>query len=202
MPTDRLIACHECDLLEQMEPVPAGGDARCRRCGAVLYQHKHDSLDRTLALALAALILFAVANSFPFLALEMQGLETRTTLITGVRVLYEEGCWEVAALVLLTAVLVPGIRVLGFLYLLLPLRLNRIPPGTPLLFRAILSLQNWSMVDVFMLGILVSVVKLAGMATIVPGIAVWAFALLIFALAGMNAMLDPRIVWDRLGPHS
>lgn len=202
MPTDRLIACHECDLLEQVEPAPTGGAARCRRCGALLYEHKRNSLDRTLALALSGLILFVVANSFPFLELKMQGLGTQTTLITGVHVLYQEGYWEVAGLVLLTTMIVPGSRLLGFLYLLLPLRFDHIPPATPAVSRLILMAESWSMVDVFVLGILVSVVKLAGMATIVPGIAVWAFALLMFALAGMNAMLDPRIVWNRLGPHS
>jgi paraquat-inducible protein A len=165
----------------------------------VLYQNKRDSLNRTLAFVIAGLILFTVANTFPFLAFQMETLRTQTTLITGVRELYAQGMWELAVVVLLTTVIVPGAQLSGLLYVLLPLKFNRIPPRAAPVFRSVQNLQPWSMMEVLMLGILVSVFKLGKMATIVPGLALWSFGLLILSLAGAIAALDPRIVWERLG---
>ena len=92
----------------------------------------------------------------------------------------------------------PGLQLSGLLYVLLPLKCNRMAPQVAPVFRFVLLLQPWSMMEVFMLGILVSVFKLGKMATIVPGLALWSFALLILVLAGAAASLDPRVVWDRV----
>jgi len=199
MTQNALIACHECDWLYSMRPLPPGSVAKCQRCGAVLYREKHDSVDRTLALTIAGLVLFVVANVFPFLALKLQGLETHTTLSTGIKHLHTQGMWEVALLVLLTCILIPLLQLLGTLYVFVPLKLNRVPWKLPLVFRALETLKPWGMMEVFMLGILVSIVKLGKMATIVPGLALWSFALLIVVLAGVAASMDRRLVWDRVG---
>ncbi len=193
-----LIACHECDWLHSIKPLPAGTVAKCRRCGAVLYREKRDSVNRTLALTLAGLILFLVANIFPFLAFKLRGLETQTTLSTGIKNLFEQGMWELALLVLLTCVLIPFIQLLGMLYVFVPLKLNRLSWKLPQVFRVLEYLKPWGMMEVFMLGILVSIVKLGKMATIVPGLALWSFALLIIVLAGAAASMDPRVVWERV----
>jgi paraquat-inducible protein A len=192
-----LIACHECDLLQQLQPLPENATARCIRCGAVLYRRRKNSLDRTLALVLAGLILFGLANTFPFLTFKLQAQIRQTTLITGIRELYAQGLPELAVLVMLTAVLVPLVQLLGILYVLLPLKFNRKPPKLMPIFRLVRGLQPWSMMEVFMLGILVSFVKLAKMAQMVPGIAVFSFLALIFVLAAVGASLDPQVVWDR-----
>jgi paraquat-inducible protein A len=193
-----LIACHECDLLHHVEPLPHGAAARCTRCGAVLYQEKRDSLDRALALTMAGLILFILANAFPLLAFKLEGQVKHATLITAVRDLYAQGWGEIGLVVFITSILVPFIYLLGMLYILLPLKFNRVPRHLARVFRFVRSLQPWGMMEVFMLGILVSVVKLMKMATIVPGISLYCFAVLIFILAGSMASLDPRIVWARL----
>ncbi|MCB1821936.1 MAG: paraquat-inducible protein A [Candidatus Competibacteraceae bacterium] len=192
------IACHECDLLQQFKPPPLGGSARCPRCGAVLHRSKRDSLNRTLALSLAGLTLFAVANAFPFLAFEMQGQVTQTRLFTGVRDLYDQGMWGLAALVLLTTIIVPAVQLTLMLYILVPLKVGRAPQHLAGVLRLLQNLTPWGMMEVFMLGILVSVVKLAGMATIVPGLALWAFGLLIFVLAAAAASLDPHLIWEKV----
>ena len=199
MTTKSLIACHECDLLHKIQPLPDGGSARCVRCDALLYYQKKDSLDRTLSLTIAGLVLFIVANTFPFLAMKSKGLVRETTLITGVKGLYLQGMESLALLVFLTSILVPFIHIAGMLYVLVPLKFNRVPRHLALVFRFIRSLQPWAMMEVFMLGILVSYVKLAKMAKIIPGLAIYSFVVLIFVLAGAAASLDPRIVWDRLG---
>lgn len=156
-------------------------------------------MDRTLAFALTGLVLFIVANSFPFLSFEMQGQRTETTLFSGVADLTEQGKGEVAAVVFFTAILAPGLQLLLLLMVLAPLKLGRgLPPGYPTLFRWFKTMVPWGMMDVFLIGILVSVVKLADMATIVPGTSLFAFVILIFVLAAAQASLDPDIVWERV----
>ena len=192
-----LIACHECDLLYHVRPLPEGGVARCVRCGAVLYRQKKDSLNRTLSLTIAGLILFVVANTQPFLAMKSGGLVQETTLITGTRELYAQGMEALALLVLFTSILAPLVHLLGMVYVLLPLKFNRLPRNLSGVFRFVQSLQPWGMLEVFMLGILVSIVKLAKMAKIVPGIALYAFLVLIFVMAASSASLDPHLIWKR-----
>ena len=190
-----LIACHECDVIHRIEPAPAKEDAHCIRCGAVLYKHKPNSIDRTLALAFAGLILFILANSFPFLGLRIGSQIRETTYITGIYELYVQGMQVVAILVLLTTILVPFVQMLCLLYILLPLKFHRLPIGLPVVLRFVNSLGPWGMMEVFMVGILVSLVKLAGMAKIIPGISVYAFLALIFVLAAMIVSLDNHLIW-------
>jgi paraquat-inducible protein A len=202
MTPGHLIACHECDLLQHIPRQRQGGKARCRRCSAVLHRSVRDSLNRTLALTFAGLVLYSVANTFPFLAFKMQGQVTQTTLSTGVIDLYHQGMWELALLVLLTSILVPLLQLLLLLYILLPIKFNRTPWMLAHVFRLQQSLGPWGMMEVFMLGILVAVVKLGDMAQIVPGLALWSFAILIFVLAGAAAALDPEIIWERAGERA
>ena len=194
-----LRACHECDLLYRIDVKSIASTAKCRRCGAVLFRRRRNSLDKTLAFTLAGLILFAVANSFPFLEFEMQGQITQTTLITGIRELSAQGMWALAVIVFLTIILAPLLQLLGLIYVLLPLKLQQVPWKLPQVFRLVHALQPWAMMEVFMLGILVSVVKLGEMAIIVPGIALWSYGILILALAGSVSSLDPDIVWEKVG---
>jgi paraquat-inducible protein A len=198
MARDALTQCHECGLLQRNPPLPLGGAARCGRCGANLHRNIPDSLDRTLALAVAGIVLFIVANSFPFLSLELQGQTTQTTLFAGVKDLYQQGLWELALVVGFTSILAPGLQLLLLLVVLIPLKSGRLPRGFASLFRYVEVLTPWGMMDVFMLGILVSTVKLADMATIIPGTSLFAFVVLIFVLAAAQASLDPDIVWSRV----
>ncbi|MEA3275589.1 MAG: paraquat-inducible protein A [Pseudomonadota bacterium] len=198
MARDALTKCDECGLLQRNPPLPVGGAARCVRCACILHRSRPDSLDRTLALTLAGIVLFVVANSFPFLSFQMQGQTTETTLVTGVKDLYLQGMWELSAVVLFTSILAPGIQLALLMIVLVPLKMNRLPRGFPTLFRYVRTLTPWGMMDVFMLGILVSVVKLSDMATIIPGTSLFAFGVLIFVLAAAQAALDPDIVWSRV----
>jgi paraquat-inducible protein A len=193
-----LIACHECDLLHQSHPLPPGGTARCIRCGAVLYRRKQNSLDRVLALTVAGLILFMVANAFPFLTFRLEAQIQETNLITGVIELYRQGMWIIAGVVLLTTVVLPFLELTGMLFVLVPLKMGRRPWKLAQFFRTVRSFRPWGMMEVFMIGILVAAVKLVKMANIIPGIALYAFMILIFILAASAAALDPHIVWKTL----
>jgi paraquat-inducible protein A len=194
---DSMIACHECDLIHRIRTLPPKGSANCIRCGAVLYKHKPNSLDRTLAFAMAGLILFILANSFPFLGLKIGVQFRETNLITGIYELYVQDMQVIAILVLLTTVLVPFTQMMCLFYILLPLKFGRLPKRLPWVFRFLQSIQPWGMMEVFMVGILVSVVKLAKMAKIIPGISLYSFLALIFVLAAMTVSLDVHLIWQK-----
>jgi paraquat-inducible protein A len=198
MNPENLIACHECDLLQRLPVCQGSYVARCSRCNALLHRGVVNSIDRTLALTLAGVILFVVANTFPLLAFKLKGQVTQATLISGVLDLYNTGKWEIAALVLLTTIVVPLIQLLILLYVFVPLKFNRIPWKMAAVFRVVQGLTPWSMMEVFLIGVIVAVVKLVGMATIVPGFALWSFALLIVTLAAAASNLDSQVVWERV----
>ena len=196
-----LVACPDCDLLNRLDG-PAAATLLCARCGAVLRRHRPDSIDRTLALVVAALLLFALANAFPFLAMQTGGLVQETTLLSGVHELWRQDLRLLAALVFCTCVLVPAAQLAGLLTILLPLRLGRRPPpGAARILRLVQAAAPWGMMEVFMLGILVALVKLGHMATIVPGVSVFSFAALIVVMAAALSTLDPALIWARLDPR-
>lgn len=193
-----LIACHDCDLMQREVPLPRGGVAFCVRCGAELYRSHPDSFERTLAFTLAAILLFAIANAFPIVGLKLQGQVLQTTLFNTVRTLYNEDMKSIAALVFVTAMLMPALKLFALTYLFLPLRLGRAAPHFALVFRMMRAVHPWGMVEVFLLGILVSVVKLENLASVVPGIALWSFGALMLLMAALSSVFDPRGLWARL----
>jgi len=201
MKNTHLIACHECDLIHQLGEVPPGGAARCARCGSPLYRPKRDSINRTLALTLAGLILYIIANTHPFLGFKIGSQVRETTLATGIFQLYQQGMGPMASLVLLTVVVVPAVHLLSMLYILAPLHADRVPRYLARVFRLTIFLKPWGMMEVFMLGILVSVVKLVKMATIIPGVALYTFMALIFVQAAMTVTLDDHLIWQRIDHH-
>jgi len=190
-----LVACRDCDLLQQETQLRAGAAAHCNRCGTELYRQRADSLDRSLACALAASVFFVVANTFPIVRLQIQTEQTQSTLFGAVHALVAQGMWFVAGLVFVTTILVPAAQIAAISYLLLPLRLGHAPRSLHLAFRLLQSTRPWGMIDVFMLGVLVSLVKLSHMASVVPGIALWSFTGLMFLLAAATAAFDPRAFW-------
>jgi paraquat-inducible protein A len=194
--TTRLLACPECDCLQREVEVPVSGKAECVRCGAELWRNKPDSLDRTLAFLLGAAMLFLVANAFPIMRLDAQGLETSSTLAGTAWALHREGMTSVAILVFITAVLAPALEVGLMLYLLMPLRFRVIPRGLPIAFRIINAIAPWGMVEVFMLGALVALVKLRHIATVHPGPALYAMAGFIMLLTAAAASFSSRALWS------
>jgi len=192
-----VVACHDCDLLNQL-PDEVTATLLCARCGAVLHRHKPNSIDRSLALTFSALTLFIVALCFPFLAMKSGGFVQETKLLTGIRELWRQDLYSLATLVLLTCVLIPLGQIAGLLYLLAPLKWNLPAPHAIRVFRLLRHVAPWGMLEIFMLGILVALVKLGKMATIVPGISVFAFGLLVLVMAAAISALDPHLLWERL----
>jgi len=197
---DALIACHDCDLLYRKRVLREGEKARCTRCGALLYTRKPNSIERTLTLALAALILFALANIYPLLDFQFQGRAQQSSVLSGVRELYAQGMWTLAMVVFVASILAPLLKLLALLYVLLPLHFGRRPWRMAQVFRWIETLHPWAMTEVYLLGVLVAFVKLSDIATIVPGVALYSFAALIVVMAATDAALEPEAIWERLEP--
>ncbi|HET7731385.1 MAG TPA: paraquat-inducible protein A [Usitatibacter sp.] len=195
--TNGLLACPECDALQREVPVEDGGAAQCVRCGAELFRNKPNSLDRTLAFTLAAAVLFAIANAYPLLELDAQGIRTWATLLDTATELQEAGMPSVSLLVLLTAVVIPALELAALLYLLLPLKLGILPEGFGMVFRFAHAARPWGMVDVFILGCLVSLVKLTQVATVYVGFALYAIGGYILLLTAALASFEPRALWER-----
>ena len=202
IPATSFIACHECDLLLHEIPVCPGGVAVCRCCGAPLYRNTTDSLNRTLALTIAATILFIIANIYPILGIEIQGIRNATNLAGAVHSLWSQEMRLISTLVCITTILIPSLELATMLYLLTPLGPGWIPPGIPRIMRILNVIKPWGMVEVFMLGILVSLVKLKDSAIIIPGVALWSFGGVTLLLAAVSASFNQRDVWANLDRQS
>ena len=195
---EAMVVCHDCDLLQQAARLQTGGVARCGRCGAILYRNSPGSLARTLAFTLGATVFFVVANVYPIMGIEMQGNPSQTNLYGAVHSLWDQDMHLIAILVGITTLVLPAAELGMMLYLLIPLSRNRIPPGLPLFMRILQNIRPWSMVEVFMLGVLVSLVKLTSSSTVIPGVALWSFGCLTFMLAAMASSFNSRDIWAYL----
>jgi paraquat-inducible protein A len=193
-----LLACPHCDLLQRLPELVPGGSARCPRCDKELWRRHEDWLNRTLALALAAAVLYVVANSVPMLGLTIVGREASTTVIRGAEHLWENEQQIVAVLVLFSAVISPALQIGFLLLILLEVQRQRPPIWVGTLLRHLPTTRTWSMIEVMMLGVLVALVKIADYATVIPGMALFVLGVLVFLLAAMQSSFDPREVWDRI----
>jgi paraquat-inducible protein A len=193
-----LVACHDCALVQRIPTLPKVGLIRCKRCSALLFRSSSDNIDRPFALYVAALIFFILANSFPLLTLKFEGRIETTTLIGGVVTLYRQGMIGLALLVFLTTVLVPFLQLSSAIWALVALKFQIYKKSLPRLLRLFVKSYPWGMLEVFMLGIFVAVVKLADMAGIVMGAGAYCFGGLIFITAAATSSMDLRLFWERI----
>ncbi|HVW52450.1 MAG TPA: paraquat-inducible protein A [Trinickia sp.] len=190
-----LIACHDCDALLRKSLHCVKGSARCPRCDALLYRPSAVQLERISALTLAALFTFLIAQGFPIVELELNGVTSQTTLVGALVALWNEGMELVAVAVFCSTILFPLIELTALLYVLMPIRAGVVPPGFNLVLRAIQFVRPWGMIEVLMLGILVTIVKMTSLARVVPEAALFAFGALTLMLA-VVVLFDPRALWD------
>jgi len=191
------IVCESCDAVCERRPLQHREVSNCPRCGAELERDTRSQQKHVLPLAIASLFMFAVANLFPIVEIELRGLRSQTTLAGAVMTLTAEGRSLVALLVLATTILFPLLQLLILVWLLVPLqhaRHARAPVGFAFLVNSIQVLRPWGMIEVFLLGVLVALVKLSGMAKVIPGPALWAFAALTVLLTAVLSF-DPRGFW-------
>lgn len=163
-----------------------------------LARHRPDSLNRTLALTIAGAVLYVVANSVPMLGLSAVGHEAFTTVLGGALHLWRGGREIVATLVLFTVVVAPALQIGFMLAIVLGAHRRRPPMWVATLLSLHPSISTWSMLEVMMVGVLVALIKIAELATVIPGLALFTLAGLIVVLAAIQASFDPREVWERV----
>jgi paraquat-inducible protein A len=192
------IVCESCDAVCDRVPLREREIASCPRCGIELERHPGAQRARILPLTVASLIVFAIANLFPIVEIEVRGLRSETTLVGAVIALAGDGRSLLALLVLATTLLMPLLHLLILLWLLVPLQRGQRVAGFAPLVRAMQALRPWGMIDIFLLGVLVAIIKLSSMATVLPGPALWAFMALTVLLTMVTAF-DPRRLWEMAG---
>lgn len=192
------VACHFCDTLHQAPALPEGTAARCKRCGVVLYQNRPASLVRTTAFSLASLILLAVVHGFPFLTMKAGGMQTDLSLARAAGELFKTGSVVIGCGVALFTIVAPLVMAGGMLYVNAPLLIGRAAPGARRVARWTAQTEQWNMIEVFLFGVLVSLMKLGHMAELIFGIGFWAFAALMVCMAAAVAGIDRNELWDRL----
>ncbi len=198
----RVVACHDCGTLHRIGAVPPGHAARCGTCGGTLWRQHHDGIRHALMLTLAGAILFAISNSYPILTMRLEGRESQNTILSGVWALYQHDMVPLALLVLGVIFAVPLLNLIGNLYVLVPLSMGRRPWKAAAVLQIVEGAHPWAMLEVYLLGVIVAYVKLADLAAIDPGIALFAFVALIVTLIAADSALDPCEAWERLAPQA
>lgn len=192
------VACPACDLLQEIPPLPPGGKARCPRCAETLASRPADPLDRPLALTLAAAIVFIIANTQPLMGLSAVGRQASTTILGGAYEMWVQGQDLTAMVVAFCVVIAPASYLAFMVTILLAARRAPAPSWVGELLRWAHFLKPWSMLEVMMLGVLVALVKIAELASVSPGIGMYAVGLLILLLPAIAVTFDPGEVWRRV----
>jgi paraquat-inducible protein A len=193
-----LIACHGCDLLVDVGELEHGTRAYCPRCSHFLTRYQRDAMSRVLAYTVAAIILLVLSLSFPFLSFGASGLESVMTLRAAPGSLWQYGMHFLAFLVGAFIILIPALILLLLVAISVPLLLRWNAPWLHASAKVIFELENWSMVGVFIIGVIVSLVKIAAMATVVLGISFWAYAAFSICFTLAMVTLDRYQCWEMI----
>lgn len=188
-----LALCHVC---HQLDPVALH---RCRRCGAVLHLRHTDSLQRTVALLITAVILYIPANVLPIMNTVQLGRETPSTILGGVVLLIKLNSIPIAAVIFIASVIIPLTKMLVLSYLVWSVhrRDRTLPRQRTVFYRLTELVGRWSMVDVFVVAILVALIQLQGLLIIRSGPAALAFAGVVVMTMLAAHSFDSRLIWDR-----
>lgn len=195
-----LLSCHVCALITQKPKQMDAAMVICPRCREPLHERKPDSIARTWALVIAAIILYIPANIFPIMTVIRFGRGEPDTILSGVMHLIEGGMWPLALLVFVASIVVPILKLGILIFLLISIHLQSTwrPKDRTVLYRIIEAVGHWSMVDVFLISILVALVNLDMVATIRPGIGATFFAAVVVLTIFAAKSFDPRLIWDCL----
>ena len=192
------ISCHSCHLLCRINFSKIGESLVCPRCGSTLHQRKPNSLKRTWALVLAAVIFYIPANLLPVTVVISFGKAQADTIMSGVIYFVATGMWPIALVIFVASILVPMLKLSILIFLLISVQRKSTwrPKDRTRLYRITEAVGRWSMVDIYVVTILVALVNLGNLATIKagPGAGFFAAVVVITILAAMS--FDPRLIWD------
>ena len=195
-----LLNCHDCRLLVRRTALVGGGNVRCPRCGARLHQRKPNSLMRTWALVIAALIFYIPANLLPVTITSYLGSTQSDTILSGVFFFMQTGSWGIALIIFVASIVVPVAKlvILSGLLISVQRRSRWRPKERTRLYRIVEVVGRWSMLDVFVVSVLVALVRLGYLTTIEAGSGVVYFAAVVVITMVAAISFDPRLIWDAL----
>ena len=192
------VACPQCDLLQRLPDLPPGGKACCVRCEETLLTRPVDPLGRPLALTLAAAIAFVIVITAPLMGLSAVGRSASTSIATGVYEMWTQGEPLAALMVAFCALVAPGLYIGFMLAILIAARRPPAPRWVGKLLRWATFVRPWSMSEVMILGILVALIKIAELATVEPGVGMYAVGVMIVLLAAIGTTFEPAELWKRV----
>jgi paraquat-inducible protein A len=192
------IACLHCDLVSSVAALKTGETASCPRCGHYLTRKIPDAYGRVLSFAIAGIILLIMANSYSFLSFSSSGLESVITLRQTPGAVWNYGMPGVAIMIAAFIIIIPAVILILLLLLCIPLHEGQYRPWLIPVAKGIFLTQNWSMVEVFIIGVIVSLVKIADMATVKLGISFWAYAGFAICFTAAISNLDRYQCWERI----
>jgi paraquat-inducible protein A len=194
MKNDKLINCPYCQAVN----IDEGEENICRRCDSRIHHFKHISFQKSLAYLITAIILFFPANFYPVLITEKFGIQEANTIIGGVIVMWEDGSYPIALIILFASIFVPIIKFILILYLLISTKLNLYTKKIDKLklFHITELIGPWSMIDVFVVSILAALVQMTNV-QIHPGFGISAFALMVFFTLLSALAFDTRLIWEK-----
>jgi len=193
-----LVSCRDCHLLSRWPETPQSGVVNCPRCGGELQQRKPNSLVRTWALLLAAILFYIPANVLPMTVTSALGSVQADTIMSGVIYFLHSGSWEIGLVIFVASIFVPFIKFAILIYLLLSVQFKSIkqPKSRTRLYRLTEAVGRWSMLDVYVVSILTALVQLGALAEISVGPAVIYFAFVVILTMLAAESFDPRLIWD------
>lgn len=189
------LTCQSCGQNQTLPAVPAHSTAMCVRCNATLQQHAPRGIQKTMALTLAAFILFIPANMLPILSMTQFGYQSESTILQGVVELWKSGTQGIAIVVLLCSILIPLAKIIGLFYLCIAWK-RQSPKRNSILLRLIETIGRWSMLDVFLVAILVAIVKLGSFASVQPELGLVAFTMVVVLTMIASSSFDSRLFWN------
>jgi len=199
--SERWLGCPHCDLLVPRVSLGPGQKGRCPQCRYVLVEARENSIERTFAVALAGLIAFIPAMTFPLLGLQAAGFKNEASLWQCIQAMLKSDLFPAALVILLFCFLVPLARLLIIFHLSLQIMRNRHHAFDVPLFRIFHESEEWGMLEVFLFGLIVALYKILGVADPLFGFGLLAFVLLIVSSMLVTVFLDEQLVWEHLSDH-
>ena len=195
---ETIVCCKTCGKLQRMEKLQPGTAAECCRCGTTLSKRKVNSIQRTAAFSLGALIFYLPANIYPILLMDFYGAHSESTVWDGCVKLFQDGQWLVAMIVFFASILIPLFKLLALFFLVVTANFHseRWQQERTWIYRIVEVVGPWAMLDVFLLSVLVALVKLQQLATVLPGPGLVAFTAVVVLTILAAVSFDPQLIWD------
>jgi len=190
-----ITTCTHCGFINDYISLKPGDASDCHRCGHQLYSERKNWETNVIALTLAGIILFVCSNTFPFLGLEVGFKEQSSTLLSGVTILYQTEHYLLSLLIFLTIFLFPLAELSALAYVMINKRMKKRLPGCSVCLHFLFHARPWNMLDIFLIGVIVTSVKLGETATLVPGFGLLAFTLLVIVLIFINLQISQIHLW-------